>query len=570
MKKRVRWLAALGFIFAGSGLLAAGLGGDISYFEPQGEWTQEDGYVQGGGVGNLLYLPQDFGLGDVDIRLRLSLSGFDKSERGTAASIQFADNMHFGLHGRDGQLFVAGEAFGGKASRPLRSHKGLFAEGEPFDLRMQRTDGKLSFSINGEEVYRGEYSGPLGRIALRPHRGIFRVYGVDVQVQASANDRALAEFADRVQGLEGPIEPFLREPSLTIQKLFEKGRFPNVAVALDGTVVAVWGKGDVCSRRSPDGGQTWEPEVAIGRGASGSGLIVDEVTGDLLVFLDEKLHYGTIHVPTHLFRSRDQGRSWMRQESTTIHPLHRKATGLVPTMHMNESGITLRHGPHKGRLLRTTGNYMGGNVAGGPADAFCNAIYSDDGGLTWDTSGPFPAFGTNEAAVEELSDGRIIFIARRHLGTDGLDTYKKHIAWSHDGGETWRDLRVSPVLPDGPTNTRYGLMHGLTRLPVEGRDILIFSNVESDTGRNRGTIWVSFDGGETWPLKRLIVPGPFAYSSLAAGRPGTPSEGWIYLLYEASGGGHIARFNLAWVLGGELTGDGVVPDGVRPASDVGL
>ena len=30
------------------------------------------------------------------------------------------------------------------------------------------------------------------------------------------------------------------------------------------------------------------------------------------------------------------------------------------------------------------------------------------------------------------------------------------------------------------------------------------------------------DGGETWPLKRLIEPGPFAYSSLSAGRPGTP------------------------------------------------
>jgi sialidase-1 len=47
---------------------------------------------------------------------------------------------------------------------------------------------------------------------------------------------------------------------------------------------------------------------------------------------------------------------------------------------------------------------------------------------------------------------------------------------------------------------------------------------------------------------------------LDAGRPGTPSEGWIYLLFEGGpqGGGTIARFNLAWLLAGELTHDGKV------------
>ena len=46
---------------------------------------------------------------------------------------------------------------------------------------------------------------------------------------------------------------------------------------------------------------------------------------------------------------------------------------------------------------------------------------------------------------------------------------------------------------------------------------------------------------------------------MTAGRPGTPSEGWIYLLYEGAGGGRIARFNLAWLLEGEATGDGEAP-----------
>ena len=52
------------------------------------------------------------------------------------------------------------------------------------------------------------------------------------------------------------------------------------------------------------------------------------------------------------------------------------------------------------------------------------------------------------------------------------------------------------------------------------------------------------------------------YSSLIAGRPKTPSEGWIYLHFEGGpgGGSQVARFNLSWLLAGESTGDGVPPD----------
>jgi sialidase-1 len=55
---------------------------------------------------------------------------------------------------------------------------------------------------------------------------------------------------------------------------------------------------------------------------------------------------------------------------------------------------------------------------------------------------------------------------------------------------------------------------------------------------------------------------------LTAGRPGTASEGWIYLQFEggprgAHSDGNLARFNLSWLLEGETTGDGQIPDWVR-------
>lgn len=88
----------------------------------------------------------------------------------------------------------------------------------------------------------------------------------------------------------------------------------------------------------------------------------------------------------------------------------------------------------------------------------------------------------------------------------------------------------------------------------------------SPEGRKNGHVWASFDGGKTWPLRRQVFAGNFAYSSMNAGRPGTPSEGWIYLLYEGGpqGGGTLVRFNLSWVLEGETTGDGQVPPWVKP------
>ena len=69
--------------------------------------------------------------------------------------------------------------------------------------------------------------------------------------------------------------------------------------------------------------------------------------------------------------------------------------------------------------------------------------------------------------------------------------------------------------------------------------------------------------GKTWPVKRLAVPGPSAYSSVDAGRPGTPSEGWIYLMAE-SRGAKVARFNLSWLVAGEPTGDGEIPAWAKP------
>ena len=67
---------------------------------------------------------------------------------------------------------------------------------------------------------------------------------------------------------------------------------------------------------------------------------------------------------------------------------------------------------------------------------------------------------------------------------------RRREAWSNDGGVSWQGWRIVDVLPDGDQGRTYGCMGGLTRLPLEDRDILIFSNLDTDAS----TVSVSRSG----------------------------------------------------------------------------
>ena len=358
--------------------------------------------------------------------------------------------------------------------------------------------------------------------------------------------------------LEGSLQPFIGEPRMEMQQVFRNERFPNIVVTLKGTVIATWGNNSIRARRSEDGGKTWGDEIVIAKpGFQGGGTTVDETTGDILAFVEDK------HPPAPLtvYRSKDDGRTWI-PEKVTIHP---DSNGNLPSMHMNEHGITLRHGKHKGRLVRPSRYYGKKNDRSEWPNHYTNAIYSDDGGRTWNTSNPFPENGTGEATIAELSDGRLYYNSRVHWQERPKNT-RRRSAISHDDGQTWEDWQIVDILPDGHQHRSYGCMGGLVRLPVAGKDILVFSNIDtSNAKRERGTVWASFDGGQTWPVKRLVYEGPSAYSSLTAGRPGTKSEGWIYYHFEGgpTGGSQVARFNLSWLSNGEPTGNGTLPSNLR-------
>ncbi len=258
---------------------------------------------------------------------------------------------------------------------------------------------------------------------------------------------------------------------------------------MDGTLVATWGSDGVVARRSEDGGKSWGPEITIAKpGFQGGGVTVDENSAEIIAFIEE----GHPPAPLNFYRSKDSGKSW-QEEKAVIHP---DSKGRMPSMHMNDHGITLRHGKYAGRLVRPSRHYAGGNRREEWPNHFTNAVYSDDGGKTWHTSEPFPENGTGEATVAELSDGTIYYNSRIHWDKRPNNTRRRG-AYSRDGGQTWDGWHIIEALPDGHQHRSYGCMGGLTRLAVKGRDILIFSNLDTPNARREKiTVWASFDAGK--------------------------------------------------------------------------
>jgi len=348
---------------------------------------------------------------------------------------------------------------------------------------------------------------------------------------------------------EAPAAPE-ETPVFEMQDLFESIRIPNVVVAADGSVLAFAGSGKLL-RRSEDGGRTFSPAREVGPDAGGS-AIVDSGTGDVMVVRAKG---------GYLWRSRDHGKTWQREEIVIKpNPLGHGALENVPAQTAcSESGVTLQYGKHKGRLLMPARVQPpeGNNDQEWWPYNYNTAIYSDDGGKTWQTSGPVQS-GTGEGTLAELSDGSIYYNSRSHMSVD----HRRRIAWSHDGGAMFVDWRVSehlfevgePFYFKYGTKPSYGCNAGLVRLPLEstgGKDVLLFSTPDNPgKSRVRMTVWASFDRGTTWPVKRLVFEGPSAYSSLAAG-----PDGVIYLLFERGEKKlydrvALARFNLAWLAQG--------------------
>ena len=174
-------------------------------------------------------------------------------------------------------------------------------------------------------------------------------------------------------------------------------------------------------------------------------------------------------------------------------------------------GLELRNG----RLLVPV--WLGlGTSSNGHGPSVNTTLYSDDGGRSWRAGGiaimdqpEFPS--ANETAIAERHDGGVVMNVRT-----GSTRHRRTITVSPDGISRWSSPRLDETLTDPICAA------GLVSIDRgRGRKArFVFSNPDSPRRSNLTVRW-SDDEGETWAGRRVLAPGPSAYSDLAVARDGT-------------------------------------------------
>ena len=107
--------------------------------------------------------------------------------------------------------------------------------------------------------------------------------------------------------------------------------------------------------------------------------------------------------------------------------------------------------------------------------------------------------------IVELSDKR--WMVNSRINNEGY----RYVYSSSDEGKTWTS-KSELALSDPSCNASI-ISHTLTKNGKE-KQVLIFSNANSETKRENMTVKLSYDDGNTWSKGKTIYKGSSAYSSL--------------------------------------------------------
>jgi sialidase-1 len=344
---------------------------------------------------------------------------------------------------------------------------------------------------------------------------------------------------------------------------FASIRIPSVVVTAKGTVLAIaegraahadQANNKLILKRSTDAGRTWGPlQLIASDGANclnNPCPVVEQATGPVIVMFqsypaglserDGKIKpglEGPAIVRNYVIDSGDDGVTWSKPTDVTRMTKHAERVTILASG--PGIGIQLQRGRHKGRILIpfNEGPFGHWNVL---------AVYSDDRGATWKLGEPAPACCVtnakggeislvNEVQMVELADGLVMLNSRKWGGKA-----VRKVAVSQDGGVTWSKIEEAPALRDS------GCMASIFRYSYPGvktKSRILYSGPDS-AKRENGTVYLSYDEAKTWPVKKVLYPGSFAYSVLTALPDGT-----IGCLFETDNANRIifARFPLSWL-----------------------
>lgn len=320
--------------------------------------------------------------------------------------------------------------------------------------------------------------------------------------------------------------PLMRDVFAGGQDGYHTYRIPSLLVTKRGTLLAFCegrknsrsdsGDIDLLVKRSEDNGRTWTGQQVVrdeGNNTCGNPCpVVDQETGTIWLLMtwnlgednEQRIVSGTSRDTRRVYAtwSADDGLTWAAAREVT--DMVKKcewswyATG--PGV-----GIQLRLEPHKGRLVIPCDHKCKDNGQ----QYHSHIIYSDDHGDTWRIGGSTED-GSNECQVMERTDGTLLLNMRRAKNVE--EPYRL-TAISSDRGMTWSKWSFDRTLVDPRCQ---GSITRQRPPDLGEKPVVIHSNPAHASKRIGMTIRVSYDEGKTWPVSKVLNPGPSAYSCLAA------------------------------------------------------
>ncbi|WP_293888076.1 MULTISPECIES: sialidase family protein [unclassified Sphingobacterium] len=205
--------------------------------------------------------------------------------------------------------------------------------------------------------------------------------------------------------------------------------------------------------------------------------------------------------------SADGGKTWSNPQNITLET-HRPNQPSVNAKYnfqedwrtyANTPGHALQFdsGKYKGRIY-IPANHSEGNPKSDGKDYFAHSYYSDDHGKIFKIGASVKFEGSNETMAAQISGTGLYMNSRNQQG----NVKSRIVSYSNDGGVTWDTTYSDKNLPD-PVN-----QGSVLSWQKKGRYLLAVCNAASTNRRDNLTVRLSKDQGKTWYFNQVIAKAP--------------------------------------------------------------
>lgn len=349
-------------------------------------------------------------------------------------------------------------------------------------------------------------------------------------------------------------------------------RIPVLTTAWDGSLVAITDNRkystsdipqdiDIVVRRSTDNGKTWSEPVTMAKGTGyqqgfGDACIVKTNTENELLCMfigGQGLGASTPHerIKTYVSRSQDNGQTWSTPEDISSQIFAGERSNWYASFCAAGNGLKTRNG-----ILM----FVAAMRHNSSSTLYNHVVYSNDNGETWNVSN-CAMMGGDESKVVELNDGRILMSIRHQGGgerfytiSDNVPTKDEPVSWTQKNTSTcdsWADM-IEPAC-NGDIVRYTSTIDGFDK------DRILHTVPNDRSTRQNVSMFISYDEGKTWSIKKTLCKALSAYSSIAILNDGTigvyledriynPNQD-EYDVYST----HFLNFSLDWLTNGADT-----------------